>query len=136
MKQITAFLLLVIGMMTGGGLPGLQACSLSNTNIGTAEEPILIRIKKPIDPPGGPRVPSAVQIEAEYDEVSGSVFVYLANAGASVDVTIENLTTGESTGDTVSGSGIAAIPISGTSGTWVITFTLLNGDIYEGEFVL
>jgi CheY-specific phosphatase CheX len=68
--------------------------------------------------------------------VSGSVFVYLANAGVSVDVTIENLTTGESTGDTVSGSGIAAIPISSTSGNCVITFVLLNGDEYEGEFNL
>jgi hypothetical protein len=53
-----------------------------------------------------------------------------------MDVTIENLTTGESTGDTVSGSGIAAIPISSTSGNWVITFVLLNGDEYEGEFNL
>lgn len=98
-------------------------------------ETIVIRLK-PGNHSGAPRVPSAVQISAEYDDVSGSVFVYLANAGASVDVTIENLTTGESTGDTVSGSGIAAIPISGTSGNWVITFVLLNGDEYEGEFVL
>ena len=96
---------------------------------------ILIR-PKPTNPGGAPRVPSAVRVEAEYDDVTGSVLVYLANAGTSVDVAIENLTTGESTGDTVSGSGIAAIPISGTSGTWVITFTLLSGDIYEGEFVL
>lgn len=136
MKQITAFLLLVIGMMTGVCMPKLQANSISNTNIATSEEPILIRIKRPGDPTGAPRVPSAVRVEAEYDDVTGSVLVYLANAGTSVDVAIENLTTGESTGDTVSGSGIAAIPISGTSGTWVITFTLLNGDIYEGEFVL
>ena len=28
------------------------------------------------------------------------------------------------------------IPISGCSGNWVITFALLNGDVYEGEFVL
>lgn len=136
MKQITAFLLLVIGMMTGVGLPGLQACSLSNTNIGTAEEPILIRIKRPGDPTGAPRVPSAVQISAEYDDVSGAVIAYLANAGASVDVSIENLSTGESYDDAISGSGMSILPISGSSGTWVITFTLPGGDVYEGEFVL
>ena len=28
------------------------------------------------------------------------------------------------------------IMFSGTSGDWVITFVLLNGDVYEGEFVL
>lgn len=136
MKQITAFLLLVIGMMTGVGLPGLQACSLSNTNIGTVEEPILIRIKRPGDPTGAPRVPSAVQISAEYDDVSGAVIAYLANAGASVDVSIENLSTGESYDDAISGSGMSILPISGSSGTWVITFTLPSGDVYEGEFVL
>ena len=117
-------------------MESIQAFSLSRESAILSKESITIKIKKPSNPPGGPRVPSVVQIEAEYDEVSGSVFVYLANAGASVDVTIENLTTGESTGDTVSGSGIAAIPISGTSGNWVITFVLLNGDIYEGEFNL
>ena len=135
MKELST-LLLIVGMMIGSGMESIQAFSLSRESAILSKESITIKIKKPSNPPGGPRVPSAVQIEAEYDEVEGAVFVYLANAGVSVDVTIENLTTGESTGDTVSGSGIAAIPISGTSGTWVITFTLLNGDVYEGEFVL
>ena len=135
MKQL-ATLLLIIGMMIGSGMESIQAFSLSRESAILSKESITIKIKKPSNPPGGPRVPSAVQIEAEYDELSGSVFVYLANAGASVDVTIENQSTGETSSNIVSGNGTAMIPFSGTSGTWVITFTLLNGDVYEGEFVL
>ena len=126
--------IILIGLMILLGLSSAEANQVSSMK----GENVIILITKKSPPHTGntPRVPSAVRVEAEYDDVTGSVLVYLANAGTSVDVAIENLTTGESTGDTVSGSGIAAIPISGTSGTWVITFTLLNGDIYEGEFVL
>ena len=83
---------------------------------------------------GAPR--SIVEVQAEYDDVLSSVRLYLANAGTSVSVSIENLTTSEIYGDTVSGSGMALIPISGTSGVWLLTISLENGDVYEGEFEL
>lgn len=95
---------------------------------------ILIR-HIPSDAPEAPRSLPA-EISAEYDDVLNSVVATLANAGTSVAVSIENLTTGESYGDNVSGSGMAILPISGSSGLWVITFTLGSGEVFEGEFEL
>ena len=96
---------------------------------------IIIR-PKPTNPTGAPRTPSNVRITAEYDDVACIVYAYLQNAGSLVDITIENQSTGSTTSNLVSGNGTAMIPISGCSGNWVITFVLLNGDEYEGEFVL
>ena len=96
---------------------------------------ILIR-HTPSDAPEAPRSPSNVIVLAEYDDVLNSVVASLVNAGTSVDVSIENLSTGESYNDAVSGNGIAVLPISGSSGLWVITFTLGSGEVFEGEFEL
>ena len=109
---------------------GREAISQENKG-----EAIVIRLK-PGNHSGGPRVPSNVRITAEYDDVANIVYASLLNAGASVDITIENQSTGETSSNIVSGNGTAMIPFSGTSGNWVITFVLLNGDEYEGEFVL
>lgn len=95
---------------------------------------ILIR-HIPSDAPEAPRSIPA-EVSAEYDDVLNSVVASLVNAGTSVDVSIENLSTGESYNDSVSGNGIAVLPISGSSGVWVITFTLSGGEVYEGEFEL
>jgi len=92
MKELST-LLLIVGMMIGSGMESIQAFSLSRESATYSKESVTIKIKKPTNPTGAPRVPSAVRVEAEYDDVTGSVFVYLANAGASVDVAIENLTT-------------------------------------------
>lgn len=112
------------------------ASSFEKTNVRQANENVVIAIRlKPTTPSTAPRTIPA-QISAEYNDVLNSVVATLANAGTSVDVSIENLSTGESYGDTVSGSGMALIPISGTSGVWLLTISLENGDVYEGEFEL
>ena len=110
--------------------------SLNTKSFATDESAVAITIRlKPSVPPTAPRSLPA-EITAEYDDVLCSVVASLANAGTSVDVSIENLSTGESYGDTVSGNGLAVFPISGSAGSWVITFTLSGGDVYEGEFEL
>ena len=102
----------------------------------TDESAVIISIRlKPTNPPTAPRTIPA-QISAEYDDVLNSVVASLVNAGTSVAVSIENLSTGESYNDAVSGNGIAVLPISGTPGTWIITFTLSGGEVYVGEFNL
>lgn len=83
-----------------------------------------------------PRMPSATRIEAYYDEELLSVCSYLSNAGTSVSVEISNLGTGEVFTFTIPGSGFSACLISGTSGTWFITYTLSNGNVYEGTFTI
>lgn len=109
--------------------------SFSRTYVADAMRPIII-VRHGSQSGGAPRVPSNVRITAEYDDVANIVYASLLNAGASVDITIENQSTGETSSNIVSGNGTAMIPFSGTSGNWVITFVLLNGDEYEGEFVL
>ena len=126
--------IILIGLMLLLGLSSAEANQVSSMK----GENVIILITKKSPPHTGntPRTPSNVRITAEYDDVACIVYAYLQNAGSLVDITIENQSTGSTTSNLVSGNGTAMIPISGCSGTWVITFVLLNGDEYEGEFVL
>lgn len=61
---------------------------------------------------------------------------FLSNLGA-VSVEIENETTGEYTHTVVNAvAGPMVFPISGNAGFWTITFTLSNGAVYYGDFVI
>lgn len=86
--------------------------------------------------PRSPRMPSAIRIEAFYDEAVSAVCSYLTNAGTSVDVVLSNVDTGETMSCSIPGSGFSVIPISGTSGVWILTYTLYSGKVYEGSFIL
>lgn len=108
--------------------------AFSLNSVSEALKPIII-IRHGDQSAGAPRSLPA-EITAEYDDVLCSVVVSLANAGASVDVTIENLSTGENYSDTVPGNSLSVFPISGSAGSWVITFTPSSGDVYEGKFEL
>ena len=99
------------------------------------EESILIQ-EKPASLDGGPRMPSATRIEAYYDTEACSISVFLNNAGTSVTVGIVNLNTSEAISTVTSGSGYFVIPISGDAGRWTITFTLIDGRVFEGSFIL
>ena len=89
----------------------------------------------PDTPPGNPRgIP--VVIEASLDTVLSCVCVSLSNAGDSVTVEINNDTSGESTQYVIAGNGPSVLPFSCTVGAWTITFTLMSGDVYEGEFLI
>ena len=84
---------------------------------------------------GGPRT-SDVLIEAYYDTDLTCVCAYLSNAGYSVSVEFVNNTTSETEEYAIPGSGSSIMPISGTVGNWSVTFTLSNGNVYYGVFVL
>lgn len=85
---------------------------------------------------GIPRMPSATIITASYDENTASVCSILSNAGETVEVEFYNLTTSEYYSFEIPGSGLSVMPISGNSGYWTVTFTLLSGAIYDGDFYL
>ena len=90
----------------------------------------------PNNPIGGPRTPSSVSIEAALDTELYVIDVRLQNAGTSVTVDIENTTTGTTYQYHVSGDGADFLPISSTSGYWTITFTLQDGRVYGGCFMI
>ena len=85
---------------------------------------------------GIPRMPSGTIITASYDENTASVCAYLVNAGETVDVEFYNLTTNEYYSFEIPGSGLSVMPISGNSGHWTVSFTLLSGTIYDGTFLI
>lgn len=86
----------------------------------------------PADVPGAPR--SVVPVECEYNTLLQSICVrFLANLGE-VDVTIENLTTGEYISGTLnSANGYFVIPISGSQGIYEIRFETLS-ETFGGTF--
>lgn len=131
MLQNVVYLLSALFMLGyGQGGPSKESCYL-----GEEKHDIIVR---PLNAPpiNSPRFPSAVRIEAYYDEAVSAVCSYLTNAGSSVAVVLSNLDTGETVSCSIPGSGFSVIPISGTSGTWVLTYTLPGGRVYEGTFIL
>lgn len=118
--------------MLGFGQGGL---SKESCYLGEEQYDIIVR---PLNAPptNCPRSPSAVRIEAYYDEAISSVCSFLTNAGTAVAVNISNLDTGETMSCSIPGSGFSVIPISGTTGEWVITYTLSNTMVYIGTFLI
>lgn len=97
------------------------------------DERILIRHKEIQD---GPRTLQNAEIVAYYNTETSCVYVTMSNAGVSVDTELSNLSTGEYYNYEIPGTGLSVLPISGNSGLWTITFTLSDGEVYEGEFNL
>ena len=97
---------------------------------------IVVVSQIPPEPFGSPRVPSSICIEAYYDNEDGLVDVWLRGAGDEVSVDIVNLTTGAYYQYSVSGNGSDSLYIGTDSGCWTITFTLSNGAVYYGEFIV
>ena len=85
---------------------------------------------------GAPRSHSTVSIEADFDWGMSVIDVWIRNAGTSVIVDIQNITTGNNYYYVVSGEGWDSLPINSTSGNWRITFILSNGSCYVGYFMI
>lgn len=120
------------------GIPAILCLLLAVSAFSTnkeGDEAILIN-HRPINPPGGPRSPQSVEIVAYYNSDVSCVFATLSNAGVSVTVELVNITNDEYYDYVIPGTGLSVLPISGNSGLWTITFTLADGDVYEGEFDL
>lgn len=98
------------------------------------EELIIVRPRE--EEPDVPRTPNTTTIEAWYSWSISSVRASLANAGDSVQVAFNNLSTGEYYSFVVNGNGSSVMPISDSSGYWTVSFTLSSGVIYDGYFIL
>ncbi|MBQ6911235.1 MAG: hypothetical protein IJQ35_03600 [Bacteroidales bacterium] len=130
-KILTMVLVLCLSSITSPFLRG-------QTPPDDPEETIIIIEKKSEEnnPPSGPKAPSAIRLQAYYDCASSEIVVSARNAGTNISVSVENLVSGESSLFSISGNSVSYMPISGTSGYWLLTFTLENGSVYIGQFTL
>ena len=96
---------------------------------------IIIEIKDE-HPSGIPKSPAAVSLQAYFDCTTSEIVVTAQNAGACINVCVENLVSGEQSLQAISGNGVSYIPISGNSGFWQITLYLDDGAVYVGEFTI
>ena len=82
--------------------------------------------------------PALIPIQAAYSSSHSShstIFVNFLYDLGYVSVEIENLTTGEYSQTTVNATqGVHPFVISGHAGIYEITFTLSNGQVYQGSF--
>ena len=97
---------------------------------------IVIEKKAEYNPSTGPKSPSVVRLRAYYDCASSEIVVSALNAGTSISVCVENLVSGDSSLFSISGNSVSYMPISGTPGYWILTFTLQDGTAYIGQFTL
>ena len=123
---------LTVGLSTGWA----SASSSSSSILSRDGDGEIITRPREGAPEGIPRMPSGVSIEAYYDANLASVCAYLSNAGDSVEVEFNNLTTEEYYFYEIPGSGLSIMPIGGNPGHWTVSFTLLSGVIYDGDFYL
>lgn len=87
--------------------------------------------------PGGeiPRSPDEIPVAASFSVSASCIYITVLSDVGNIDIELENLTTGEYSLTFVNSStGSTIIPFSGSSGSWVITFTLASGEEYVGEF--
>jgi len=84
-----------------------------------------------------PRMPAYIPLYVEYNGFLSCLTVNCKKSLGSMELVINNYTTGEYLSGTLSGEvGTQMVPISGTEGFYTITFTLQNGTQYYGEFEL
>lgn len=101
-----------------------------------AEQSSIIITRTETEEPVCHRAPAHVPIICFLEDDSFLLVNFLGNLG-SVSIEIENQTTGEYNQTTVNAlAGPTSFPISGTSGHWVISFSLPDGVLYYGEFEL
>ena len=137
MSQKTFIIKLVALLVAGFSSVGLSIEAKANSiETGDGDEVIIVIQPREEQPGGGPRNPSEVPIEAYYDSGTASVCAYLSDAGQTVEVEFYNLTMNEYYSFEIPGNGFSVMPISGNSGYWTVSFTLLSGSIYDGQFLI
>ena len=123
---------LLFGLVVSLALP---TSVLASTTRGSMGDPINVPIQKHDEGPDDcPRTLSlfSVLLDTDLNYLSIST---LYNVGY-VDAVIENLTTGEYAEYSFYSGVTAYFPISGDAGSWRITLTLENDDMYGGVFEL
>lgn len=76
--------------------------------------------------------PFVASLDVDFNTLSIYTLIYIGE----VEVTIDNLTTGEHAEDSFDSAMTAFFPISGNAGIWHITLVLGNGVEYCGVFEL
>lgn len=92
-----------------------------------------------ITPPGTPlpnRGADPVPVSGCVDGSLDIVYLQFSGSNGSVDISFENLDNGTFTEVSVNGSGLVAIPLSCSAGTWEVIFSFPSGEVYQGYFVL
>ena len=113
----------------------LPTSVLASTTKGSMGDPINVPIQKHDEGPDEcPRTLSlfSVLLDTDLNYLSVSA---LYDVGY-VDVVIENLTTGEYAEYSFYSGSTTNFPISGNAGSWRITFTLVDNEVYFGMFEL
>ena len=88
-----------------------------------------------VSPVTGPRSPALIPIVAYYDSSVSSVLLSFRSNLGEIEVEVLNSSTGGYSSTFVDTQFLySAIPITLGSGHYIITFTLLSGQQYQGEF--
>ena len=108
----------------------VQPASVSPTFIG--DDPIIITFPPPPPGPGGNR--SIAPISGYIDLGLEAAVLTFSSPSGMVTVCFDNNTSGYSFQGVVNGSGSVVIPLSLSSGFWIVTCIFPDGTVYYGEF--
>lgn len=100
-------------------------------------EPIPVTLGTTTEYSEKPKAPILIPLDCVYYSNPSTIVVNFHSSLGSVSVEIENQTTGEYSQTMVNAvAGPRSFPISGNAGFWTVTFTLSNGAVYYGDFVI
>jgi len=85
---------------------------------------------------GTPRTLSNAHVDAVFDYGDYTVEVWLRNAGSNVDIEIINTISESIYQYVVPGDWCGKLPIGNSSGNWTILFSLPDGRIFCGSFII
>ncbi len=84
----------------------------------------------------GNRAPAVVPINGYVDSLTDVVVLNFTQSCGVVQISFNNLSDGSYYSTSINGTGTVIIPIGLSSGSWTVTFTLSNGDVYIGIFTI
>lgn len=100
------------------------------------DEPVIIDIQDGHQPNIGNRGSVVVPINGYVEPSNGMVVLEFTQPCGTVQISFNNLSDGSYYSTSVNGSGSVVIPLTLTSGSWTVKFTLPNGNVYIGEFII
>lgn len=88
------------------------------------------------DNPFGDENRSPSIISGYYNSSTEILTLLFSSPLGMVDIRFDNLTNGDYYETSVNGSGSVVIPLSFSSGSWQVTFSLADGTVYSTSFVI
>ena len=105
------------------------------SEMGDGTIPIII-IQENDDLENPTRGPLVIPISGYVDSTAGEIVLNFTQSCGFVHIDFSNLSDGSYYSTSVNGSGEVVIPLTLTTGSWTVTFTLQNGNVHIGEFVI